>query len=135
LALGKCNYHNNVYTYATISAKTRIVCTSMHIEKKIKNYLWQLQIYWNVFTRIDRTSKGSKKASNQQKLDTILLPWLWKVQKSLFCFHSLNSECVTCVRLQCDGRKQNCYRFLGNTATIDKCTVSLRVISIAYLLG
>ena len=33
------------------------------------------------------------------------------------------------------GRKQNRYRFLGKTATIDKFAVSLRVISIAYLIG
>ena len=50
-------------------------------------------------------------------------------------FRSLNGECVTCVCLQCSRHKQNRYRFLGKTATIDKGTVSLRVISIAYLIG
>ena len=47
-----------------------------------------------------------KEASNQQKLYTILLAWLWTVRKSLFRFCSLNSECVMCVFLQCDRRKQ-----------------------------
>ena len=55
--------------------------------------------------------------------------------KTLFRLHSLNGECVTCVCLQCGRRKQNRYRFLGKTATIDICAVSLRVISIAYLFG
>ena len=39
------------------------------------------------------------------------------------------------IYLQYGRRKQNCYRFLCKTATIDKCAVSLRVISIAYLFG
>jgi len=52
--------------------------------------------------------------------------------ESLFRFHSQNSECVTCVCLQCGRRKQNCYHFLVKTTTIDKCTVNLRVISIQY---
>jgi len=30
---------------------------------------------------------------------------------------------------------KNRYHFLGKTTTIDKCAVSLRVISIAYLIG
>ena len=69
------------------------------------------------------------------KLYTILLTWLWRVRKSLFRFHSLICEYVTCVCLQCGKHKQNRYHFLGKTATIDKCAVSLRVISIAYLFG
>ena len=76
-----------------------------------------------------------KKASNQQKLYTILPAWLWRVQKSLFRFHSLNDECVTCVCLQCGRHKQNRYRFLGKTTTIDKFIVSSSVISIDYLIG
>ena len=79
--------------------------------------------------------QSAKEASNQQKLCTMLLAWLWRVWKSLFCFYSLNSECVTCVCLQCGRHKQNRYCFLGKTTTIDKCTVSLKVISIAYLFG
>ena len=55
--------------------------------------------------------------------------------KISFRFRSLNSECVTCVCLQCGKRKQNCDSFLGKTATTDKCTVSLRDISIVYLFG
>ena len=55
--------------------------------------------------------------------------------KFLLHFCSLNGECVTYVCLQCGRYKQNHYRFLGKIATIDKCAVSLRVISIAYLFG
>ena len=63
-----------------------------------------------------------KEASNQQKLNTILITWLWRVRKCLFHFCSLNGECVTCVCLQCSRRKLNWYGFLGKTATIDKCS-------------
>ena len=52
----------------------------------------------------------------------------------MFCFCSLNVVGVTCVHLQCCTYEQNHCRFLGKTATIDKCAVSLRVISIAYLI-
>ena len=69
--------------------------------------------------------QSAKEASNQQKLYTILLAWLWRVWKSLFCFRSLNGECVTCVCLQCSKHKQNRYRFLGKTATLGESTVSL----------
>ena len=31
--------------------------------------------------------------------------------------------------------EQNRYSFLGKTATIDKCAVCLRVISVTYLIG
>ena len=74
-----------------------------------------------------------KEASNIQKLYIILLAWLWRIQIFLFHFCSVNSEGVKCICLQCNRRKQNRYGFLGKTATIDKCAVSLRVISIAYL--
>ena len=80
---------------------------------------------------------GPAVSENQQKLCTILLAWLWRAQKSLFCFCSLNGECVTCVCLQCSRHKQNRCRFFGKTTTIDKCTasLSLMVISTAYLIG
>ena len=102
---------------------------------KFKNYLWNYACYLKIFYQDWWGQQSAKEASNQQKLYTILLAWLWRVWKSLFHFCSLNSECVTCICLQCGRRKQNCYRFLGKTATIDKCAVSLRVISIAYLFG
>ena len=79
--------------------------------------------------------QSAKEVSNQQKLYTILLAWLWRGWKSLFYFCSLNDECVMCICLQYGRHKQNFYRFLGKTAIIGKCAVSLRVISIAYLFG
>jgi len=119
--------------YVTISAKTCIVRTSMYIEKKLN-----LKIICEITHATGKNlqgligpaiSEGSFK--NKKKLHTILLAWLWRIRKSV----SLNGECVTCVCLQCSRCKQNRYRFFGKTATIDKCLVSLRVISIAYLIG
>ena len=109
-------------TIVNLSAKTRIVRTSMHIEKKFfLNYLWNYACYWKIFLQ---DWWGQKSASNQQKLCTIILSRLWWVQKSMFYFHSLNGEYVKCVCLQCGRRKQNRYHFLGKTATIDKCVIS-----------
>ena len=70
--------------YVTVSAKTRIICTNVLIKKtKFKDYLHMLQenIYkdwWN--------QQSAKEASNHQKLHTILLTWLWQVQKTSVLF-------------------------------------------------
>jgi len=83
-----------------------------------------------------QSQQSAKEASNQQKkLYAILLAWLWRVQKSLFRFRSLNGECVMYICLQCGRRKQNCYSFLGKTATIDKYAVNLRITSMGYFIG
>jgi len=73
--------------------KFKIICEIMHATGKHLQGLMRPAI-----------SKGSFKST---KLYTILLSWLWRVRKSLFCFHSLNSECVTCACLQCGRCKQN----------------------------
>ena len=92
----------------------------MHIEKK-----WNLELFVKLHMLLENIYKewwgqqSSKKASNQQKLYTILVDWLWRVRKSLFRFCSLNGECVTCVCLQYSRHKQNRYHFLGKTTTID----------------
>ena len=120
--------------YVTISAKTCIVHT-----RKTRNLIIILlnhACYRKIFTNIFGPAiiKGSFKSKKKKKTCTILLAWLWRAQKSLFRFCILNSECVTCVCLQCCRCKQNCYSFFGKTATIDQCTVHLRVISVVYLI-
>ena len=40
-----------------------------------------------------------------------------------------------CICLQCARCKQNRYRFLVKTDTIDKCAITLSIISIVYLIG
>ena len=99
----------------------KIICEIMHATGK---YLQRL-----IGPAISKRSFKSIK-----KLYTILLTWLWRARKCLFCFRSLNSEFVVCVCLQCGRPKQNCYCFLGKTTTIDKCTVDLRATPIAYLI-
>jgi len=123
-------------TNVTLSAKTRIVRISMHIEKReISKLFMKLCMLLENNFKDWWGQQSAKGASNQQKLYGILFAWLWRDRKSLFCFRSLNGKYVTCVCLQCGRRKQNCYCFLGKTSTIDKCTISLRIISIAYLLS
>jgi len=115
----------------TLWAKTRIVCTSMHIEN-FYSYLWNYACYWKIFTRIDGASNLQRKLQINKNYISFLLAWLWKVLKPLFCFCSLNSECVTGICLQCGKRKQNHCHFLGKTASIDKRAVILRIFSITY---
>jgi len=105
-----------------MSAKTCVFCTSMYIENKTN-----LQ---NLFVKLRTRIYG---ANNQwrklqiRKNYTIILAWLWRVWKSLYHCCTLNGKCVGCVCLQCGRCKQNHYRFLGKTDTIDKCAVSSRV--------
>ena len=105
------------------------------LKKKQRNLKLICEITHNTGKYLQGLMGPAKKASNHRKPYTMLLAWLWRVQKSLFCFCGLNGECVTYVILQCGRHKQNCYCVHGKTATIDKCAVSLRVISIAYLIG
>jgi len=64
----------------TLSVKTRIVHTRMHIEKKKQN----LKIICEIMHATGKYLHGlmgpaiSKEASNQQKLFTILLACLWR---------------------------------------------------------
>ena len=117
------------HTIVTISAKTHIVCSSMNIEKKMKfkDYLY----YWKIFT--GAINQQRKLQINKNYIPSYS-PGYGKFE-NLFHFCGLNSEYVTCVYLQCSRHKQNRYYFLGRTTTIDKCAVSLRVISMAYLIG
>ena len=120
-------------TNVTISVKTSAVRTSMYIEKtKFKNYLWNYACYWKIFTRIYWAININKGSFKPTKNIPSYSPGYGKLENLLFRFCSLNSDCVTYVCLQCGRCKQNRYLFLGKTATIDKCTVSLRFISITY---
>ena len=123
--------------YVTLSAKTHIVHTSMYIEKKqnLKKLFVKLHMLLENIYKEWWGQQSAMEASNQQKLYTILLAWLLESLKFLLRFRSLNGECVTYICLQCNRYKQNHYHFLDKIATIDKCAVCLRVISIAYLFG
>jgi len=114
------------FKYVTISVKTRIVHTSMYIKKKIISEITHATGKYLQGLMGAAISEGSFKSTKTIHHLTCL------AMESLFCFRSLNGECVTCICLQYSKRKQNRYRFLGKTATLDECTV---IVSIAYLFG
>ena len=53
------------------------------------NFLVKLRILLEKIYKDGWSQQSARQASNQQNLYTILLAWLWKVQKSLFNFFSL----------------------------------------------
>ena len=125
---------SSVIVYVTVSAKTRIARTSIHIKKRNLKIISEIT---------HATGKYLPRAGNQQRklqinrkkqtiYSTILLAWPWRVWKMLFRFCILNGKSFTCICLQCGRCKQNCYPFLGKTATIDKCAVDWRILSIAW---
>ena len=108
-----------------VSMKTRTVHTSTHIEKKKKSNLKiNCEIIHATGKCLQRLTgpairKRIKLQINKNYIHTILLTWLWRIQKNLFHLQSLNDKCVMCVCLQCSKRKQNCYHFLGKTTPLD----------------
>jgi len=81
----------------------KIICEITHAAGK---YLWGLME--------PAISEGSFKSTK-----TIFVPSYSPGYGEFenLCFGSI--ACVTCICLQCGRHKQNCYRFLGKTATID----------------
>ena len=109
-------------------------CSHKHVKKKFNTH---------ATGNIDKDWRGQqsvKEALNHQKLYTIQLAWPWRVQKSMFCFHTPKGNCVTCVCLQYSRLKQNRHRSLAkppsihftrehfktNPSSTDKCKQTLR---------
>ena len=126
----------------THSAKTCIVHRSMYIrtfieKSKIKNYLWNYACYWKIFTRIDGASNQQRKLQINKNYIPSYSPGYGKFKN--LCFVSVAwMVSVSCAFVyNAVDINKIATTFFGKTATIDtcKCTVSLRVISIAYLFG
>ena len=68
------------------------------------------------------------------KLYIISLAWPWKIQKSLFHFHSPKGNGGVCICSQCGRYKQNLFHSFGKIAFIHESAIDLRVITIAYMI-
>ena len=112
------------FVYVTLSENPRS-------SRKKKNDLKIICEIMQIFTSI----YGASNQQRKPQINNNYIPSYTPIYGE-FDFHTLNGECVTCICLQCVRCKQNRYCFLGKTTTtIDKCTISLRVISIAYLFA
>ena len=107
----------------------------MHIEKKKLNNICEIMHVTGKYLQGLMGQQSAKEASNQRKLYFILLTWLWRVQKSLLRFCSLNGECACVFVYNAVDVNKIATTFLAKPPLIDKCAISLRVISIAYLFS
>ena len=125
-------YVASKHQYVTVSAKTRLVRTSMCIEK--------IEIYMKLCMIQEKICKflsgqySKKEDSNRLKLYTTLFAYSWGVRKSLFHFCSPNGLRVTCICLQCGRRKQNRRRFFNKTTFIHLYTSDCMAKTIPWLI-
>ena len=118
-----CSYN----VYVTLSAKTHIIRTSMYIEKKKRNLTIICEIMHATGKYLQGASNQQRKLQINKKYTPSYSPAYGVFEK--FSFISVAWTVSIC--LQCGRRKQNRYRFLSKTATIDKCAVFLLLTCLA----
>ena len=79
--------------------------------------------------------QSAMEASNQQKYIPSYLPGYGEFENLCFVSVAWTVSGLRAFVYNAVDEKHNLYRFLGKTATVDKCTVNLRITSVAHLTG